>query len=40
MPKTWDEYAQADATLHKANPTIYMADFPPGQGAQFTALAW
>jgi multiple sugar transport system substrate-binding protein len=40
VPKTWDEYAQAAATLHKANPKIYIADSPPGQGAQFTALAW
>lgn len=40
VPTTWDQYAQAAAALHKADPKIYIADFPPTQGAQFTALAW
>jgi multiple sugar transport system substrate-binding protein len=40
VPKTWDEYAQAAIALHKANPKIYMTDFPPSQGASFTGLAW
>jgi len=40
VPQTWDQYAQEAIALHKANPKIYMTDFPPGQGAQFNALAW
>lgn len=40
VPTTWEQYAQEAATLHKANPKVFMADFAPGQGGWFTGLAW
>jgi multiple sugar transport system substrate-binding protein len=40
VPQTWDQYAQEAIALHKANPKVYMADFPPAQGGQFNALTW
>lgn len=39
VPQTWDQFAQAAATLHKANPKIYMTDFAP-ESSWFNALAW
>jgi len=38
VPKTWDEFAAAAQKLHKAAPSVYMTDFPPGQGGQQLAL--
>jgi multiple sugar transport system substrate-binding protein len=28
VPQTWAQYAQEAVALHKANPQIYMTDFP------------
>jgi multiple sugar transport system substrate-binding protein len=40
VPTTWDQFAQEAIQLHKANPRIYMTDFPPSNGTWFTSLAW
>ena len=40
VPQTWDQYAQEAITLHKANPQIYMTDFPTNDPGWFTALTW
>ena len=40
VPTTWAQYQQEAIALHKANPKIYMTDFPPTQGGQITALLW
>ncbi|MFF2317919.1 ABC transporter substrate-binding protein [Arthrobacter sp. NPDC058097] len=39
-PTTWQEYADAAAKVHAANPKQYLSTFPPGNSAWFTALAW
>lgn len=39
VPKTWAEFAQDAETLHKANPKIYLTDFPTNDPAQFEAFA-
>jgi multiple sugar transport system substrate-binding protein len=38
VPKTWDEFAQDARTLHKANPKIYLTDFPPTDSGPFDGL--
>lgn len=40
VPTTWDEFATAAAQLHKADPTVYIADFPPKNLGWFNALCW
>jgi multiple sugar transport system substrate-binding protein len=40
VPTTWDQFAQEAAQLHKANPKLYLTDFPPANGTWFTALGW
>src|ERR671927_1622118 len=42
VPTTWAQYAQEAATLHKANPKVYMTNIPPdGNGAgSFFGLMW
>jgi multiple sugar transport system substrate-binding protein len=40
VPTTWDQFAQEAATLHKANPKIYLTDFAPNDGAWFNGLTW
>jgi len=40
VPTTWDQFAQEAATLHKANPKIYLTDFAPNDGAWFNGLIW
>ncbi len=40
VPKTWSEYAQAAIQLHKANPSAYLTDFPPGDPSWFNGLLW
>ncbi|GHO62047.1 sugar ABC transporter substrate-binding protein [Ktedonobacter sp. SOSP1-52] len=39
-PKTWDEFAQDAATLHAADPSLYITDFPSNNAAWMEALAW
>ena len=38
-PTTWDEFVQAAADLHKADPNVYLANFTPDQGWWF-GLLW
>ncbi|GAC1356408.1 MAG: extracellular solute-binding protein [Ktedonobacteraceae bacterium] len=40
VPKTWAQYAEEAATLHNANPKIYMTDFPPANSAWLNSLMW
>src|SRR6266496_3783392 len=40
VPTTWAQYAQEAVALHKANPQIYMTDFPPGDAGWFNGLTW
>ncbi len=40
VPQTWDEFAQEAAKLRKANPNIFMTDFPPNDGGWVTGLLW
>ncbi|MGH3148797.1 MAG: ABC transporter substrate-binding protein [Rubrobacter sp.] len=39
VPETWDQFAQQAEKLNKANPEIYLADFPPENG-WITGLMW
>src|SRR5664280_988051 len=38
VPTTWAQYAQEAATLHKANPKIYMTEFAANDGGWLNAL--
>lgn len=40
VPTTWTQYMTAAATLHKANPTLYMTYFPPNDGEFSLSMAW
>ena len=40
VPQTWAQYEQEAIALHKANPQIYMTDFPPGDPGWFNGLLW
>ncbi len=40
VPTTWAQYAQEALALHKANPAVYMTDFPPGEGLFTIAMMW
>jgi multiple sugar transport system substrate-binding protein len=40
VPTTWAQYAQEAVQLHKANPKIFITDFPASDGAWFTGLVW
>ena len=40
VPTTWAQYAQEAATLHRANPKIYMTDIPPNDPGEFFGLMW
>lgn len=40
VPTTWDQYLSAAATLHKANPRLYMTYFPPNNVEFFLNMAW
>jgi len=40
VPTTWAQYAQEAVALHKANPQIYMTDFPPSDAGWFNGLTW
>ncbi len=40
VPTTWDEFAAEAEKLHKANPDIFMTDFPPSDPGWFTGLLW
>ncbi len=40
VPTTWAQYAAAAATLHKANPSLYITDFPPKDAGWFIGLLW
>jgi multiple sugar transport system substrate-binding protein len=40
VPTTWAQYAQDAATLHAANPSEYITDFPPKNPGQFSGYAW
>jgi multiple sugar transport system substrate-binding protein len=40
VPQTWAQYAQEAVALHKANPQIYMTDFPPSDPGWFNGLTW
>lgn len=40
IPTTWAQYAQEAVALHKANPQIYMTDFPPSDPGWFNGLTW
>ncbi|WP_379616980.1 ABC transporter substrate-binding protein [Pseudonocardia sp. GCM10023141] len=39
VPKTWDEYARAAATLHQKAPTVTMTNFDAADPGWFTGLA-
>jgi multiple sugar transport system substrate-binding protein len=39
-PTTWTEFRDAAATIRKKDPKAYIATFPPGNSAWFTALTW
>jgi multiple sugar transport system substrate-binding protein len=39
VPTTWDEFTQAAADLHAADPNVYLANFTPDQGHWF-GLLW
>jgi multiple sugar transport system substrate-binding protein len=39
VPTTWDQFAQDAATLHKANPSLYLANFTSDPGS-FFGLLW
>ena len=40
VPATMAEYAQEAVTLHKDDPSAYMASFPANDASVFTAYAW
>ncbi|GCE12173.1 ABC transporter substrate-binding protein [Tengunoibacter tsumagoiensis] len=40
VPTTWDEYAAAAQTLHKADPNIFITDFPPKESGQYIGYVW
>ena len=40
VPQTWAQYEQEAIALHKANPQIYMTDFPPSDPGWFNGLLW
>lgn len=42
VPKTWDDYAKAAITLHKADPNLYITNFSSGGGdfAQWASYMW
>jgi len=39
VPTTWDEFAQAAADLHQANPDVYLSNFTADQG-WFFGILW
>ncbi|HVN16883.1 MAG TPA: sugar ABC transporter substrate-binding protein [Anaerolineales bacterium] len=39
VPTTWDEFAQAAAALHKADPKVYLSNFTADQG-WFFGMLW
>ncbi|WP_199035143.1 ABC transporter substrate-binding protein [Glycomyces salinus] len=40
VPGTWDEFAEAAAAIHEADPDLYLTNLPPNQGAFFSGLLW
>jgi multiple sugar transport system substrate-binding protein len=40
VPTTWAQFAQEAVALHKANPKIFITDFPASDGGWFTSLVW
>ncbi|GAB4002977.1 hypothetical protein GCM10029992_42870 [Glycomyces albus] len=40
VPGTWDEFAEAAAAIHEADPGLYLTNLPPSQGAFFSGLLW
>jgi multiple sugar transport system substrate-binding protein len=40
VPTTWPEFAAAARKLHAADPTAYLANFPPADTGPFFGLAW
>src|SRR5215475_388371 len=40
VPTTWDQYAQVARRLHAADPTRYIAAFPPADASWFASRAW
>jgi multiple sugar transport system substrate-binding protein len=40
IPTTWAQFAQEAVALHKANPKIFITDFPASDGGWFTGLVW
>jgi multiple sugar transport system substrate-binding protein len=40
VPKTWDEYATAAATLHAADPKLTITFFDPNNAEWFNGLLW
>lgn len=38
VPKTWDEFAAAAEKVHKADPTVYLANFPLNSPNWFTGM--
>jgi multiple sugar transport system substrate-binding protein len=40
VPTTWAQFAQEAVALHKANPKIFITDFPASDGGWFTGLVW
>jgi multiple sugar transport system substrate-binding protein len=40
VPATWDDFAEAAARLHEADPNVYLTNFAPAQGAFFAAMLW
>ncbi|MFL5693290.1 MAG: ABC transporter substrate-binding protein [Ktedonobacteraceae bacterium] len=40
VPQTWAQYQQEAIALHKANPQIYMTDFPASDAGWFNGLLW
>jgi multiple sugar transport system substrate-binding protein len=40
VPATWDDFAEAAARLHEADPEVYLTNFAPAQGAFFAAMLW
>jgi multiple sugar transport system substrate-binding protein len=39
-PKTWQDYADAAAKIHAADPSMYIDSFDPSDAARFNGLAW
>jgi multiple sugar transport system substrate-binding protein len=40
VPKTWDEFADAARKLHAADPTVYLTNLSPSDGAAWHGLLW